>query len=72
MKVKLKGNYDQNKKTFILVEMGGLFSPIITKRAYQSAILRMGLTNGDFPRLDQDFPTIVVKDKYDIDFAYIQ
>jgi len=69
--IKIIGNYDRNKETKIRVKTGSLLNPTISKRAYQSAIKRMGLVDGDYPRLAEDFPCIVVIGEH-TEYAIIQ
>jgi hypothetical protein len=70
--VTIRGNYDTDKETTIRIKTGKLLGPVMSKRAYQAAIKRMGLIEGDYPRLADDFPAIVVKDRFDNDFTMIQ
>ena len=73
IRIALKGNYDREKKTTVVASTCLYNHRIITKRSYLSAIKRMGLMEGDFPVLENgDSPAIIVKDKYDCDYAIIQ
>ena len=71
--VKIKGTYDQSKTTTIRVRTGGRFTPMISRCAYQDAIKRMGLTDGDYPRLAEDYPPCILVNNYNgcVHFALI-
>ena len=56
----IRGNYDSDKETTVNTHESGL--GWITKRQYTAAIRRMGLIDGDYPRIADDGPDITVYD----------
>lgn len=66
MKIEIIGNYDDDKTTTIYCQGNQ-----ITRRAYQDAINRMGLMEGDYPRLVDDVPAIIVMDRSGNGYAII-